>query len=102
MRHLTQSPGEGLGAPDGGSDLPQQEPIHELIRVKALATELDVSKHTIYRAIEAGVLRALRVGRGRGTLRIPVDAAAEYRALMERNAATKSNNDFLGALAEPA
>jgi excisionase family DNA binding protein len=40
---------------------------------------LRVDKATVYREIERGHLRASRIGRGRGTLRIPVDALAEYQ-----------------------
>ncbi|MFD9734256.1 helix-turn-helix transcriptional regulator [Umezawaea sp. NPDC059074] len=47
-------------------------------RVKAVAEMLDVSVATIYRAIESGSLRALKVGTGKGALRIPADAIQEY------------------------
>lgn len=49
-----------------------------MFRVKAVAELLDVSAATIYRAIESGALRALKVGTGKGALRIPEDAIAEY------------------------
>ncbi|MFF0146427.1 excisionase family DNA binding protein [Amycolatopsis sulphurea] len=42
-----------------------------VFRVKALAELLDVSRSTVYRAIEAGQLEALKIGSGRGALRIP-------------------------------
>jgi excisionase family DNA binding protein len=41
------------------------------LKVKDVATILDVHVATVYREIEAGRLHALRVGAGRGTLRIP-------------------------------
>jgi excisionase family DNA binding protein len=47
-------------------------------RVKAVAEMLDVSVATIYRAIESGSLRALKVGTGKGALRIPADAIQDY------------------------
>lgn len=49
-----------------------------MYRVKAVAEMLDVSVATIYRAIESGALRALKVGTGKGALRIPADAIHEY------------------------
>lgn len=50
------------------------------MRVKEAAALLDVHVATIYREIEAGRLYALRVGEGRGTLRIPRRAWNEYVA----------------------
>ncbi|GAA2665185.1 DNA binding domain-containing protein, excisionase family [Actinosynnema pretiosum] len=50
----------------------------QMYRVKAVAEMFDVSVATIYRAIEAGTLRALKVGTGKGAMRIPHDAVAEY------------------------
>ena len=91
MHQASPSPSEGLTVLAGGSELQGQE-RQETYLVQELAAELRVSKHTIYRAIAAGVLAALRVqtGRGtRGTLRIPVDAALEYKARSAAGAATK-------------
>ncbi|MGH3904421.1 MAG: helix-turn-helix transcriptional regulator [Pseudonocardiaceae bacterium] len=53
----------------------QQTSYH---RVKALAERLDVSVATIYRAIESGALQAVKVGTGKGALRIPAAAVDEY------------------------
>ena len=39
-------------------------------RVKDVAEHFDVSVSTIYRAIESGQLDALKLGTGRGTLRV--------------------------------
>jgi excisionase family DNA binding protein len=47
-------------------------------RVAEVAEAFDVDENTVYRDIRAGRLRALRIGKGRGTLRIPVDAFNEY------------------------
>lgn len=55
-------------------------------RVAQVAAALDVHPSTIYRDIEAGKLRALRVGTGRGALRIPQAAFDEYLALLETEA----------------
>lgn len=49
-----------------------------MFRVKAVAEMLDVSVATIYRAIESGALDALKIGTGKGTLRIPGYAVAAY------------------------
>ncbi|QYN16845.1 AlpA family transcriptional regulator [Amycolatopsis sp. DSM 110486] len=47
-------------------------------RVKQLAEMLDVSRATIYRAIESGQLDALKIGTGKGALRIPGHAVNTY------------------------
>lgn len=41
-----------------------------MYQVKEVAERLNVSKQTIYRAIESGALDGLKIGTGRGTLRI--------------------------------
>lgn len=58
-------------------------------KVKAVAAALDVSVATIYRAVESGALRAVRVGTGKGAVRIPDDAIAAYMAACEEAAATR-------------
>lgn len=40
------------------------------VRVADIAAQLGVGRDTVYRAIRAGRLVALRIGHGRGTLRI--------------------------------
>jgi excisionase family DNA binding protein len=60
-------------------------------RVKAVAEMLDVSPSTIYRAIESGRLDALKVGTGKGALRIPGPAITAY--LNECGPATRSAVD---------
>ena len=48
-------------------------------RVRAVADMYDVSVSTIYRAIEAGQLDALRIGTGKaGAIRIPDAALAAF------------------------
>ncbi len=49
-----------------------------MLRVKAVAEYFDVSLATIYRAIESGQLRALKLGTGRGTLRVPESAVLAF------------------------
>lgn len=51
---------------------------NRMYRVKAVAEALDVSVATIYRAIESGKLDALKIGTGKGTLRITGTAANVY------------------------
>jgi excisionase family DNA binding protein len=52
-------------------------------RVAEVATMLDVHPATIYRHIEAGRLRALRVGAGNGTIRILPNALADFLTLLQ-------------------
>ncbi|MEV7093757.1 helix-turn-helix domain-containing protein [Amycolatopsis sp. NPDC051045] len=49
-----------------------------MFRVKAVAELLDVSRSTVYRAIEAGELDVLKIGAGRGAIRIPGTAVNVY------------------------
>jgi excisionase family DNA binding protein len=58
--------------PAGGAELPKY------LRVAAVAARFDVDDTTIYRDIKAGRLRAIRIGKGRGTVRVPADALADY------------------------
>jgi excisionase family DNA binding protein len=51
-----------------------------LYRVKAVAEMLAVSPATVYRAVEAGRLAALRLGAGNGGLRISGEALTAYLA----------------------
>jgi excisionase family DNA binding protein len=59
-----------------------------LYRVRTVAESLDVSVATIYRAVESGALRAVRMGTRKGAVRIPGQAIREYVAACERAAAT--------------
>lgn len=54
-----------------------QDKTTQYLRVKAVADRYDVSVATIYRAIQAGELQALRI---QGAVRIPADALAAYEA----------------------
>jgi excisionase family DNA binding protein len=58
-------------------------------RVAQIATLLDVHQATVYRDIEAGRLKALRVGTGKGALRIMPDAYAAYLAQLEARAVSE-------------
>lgn len=62
--------------------------IRKPYRVADVARILDVHQSTIYRDIESGRLRALRVGVGKGALRILPDALDAYLALLEVRAVT--------------
>ena len=53
---------------------------------------LRVDRATVYREIERGHLRAQRIGRGRGTLRIPADALAEYKLRIQTRAAASADD----------
>ena len=64
----------------------QSDPETEPVLVSAFAAELKVSPSTLYRAIHAGQLEALRIGQGRGTLRLTSEACAAYRAACRENA----------------
>ena len=57
-----------------------------MYRVRDVAEGLDVSVATIYRAIESGVLPALKVGTGSGALRIPGVAVQKYMRACEQAA----------------
>lgn len=50
------------------------------LRVADVAARFDVDETTIYRQIKAGRLKAIRIGQGRGTVRVPADSLAEYEA----------------------
>ncbi|QFU90958.1 helix-turn-helix domain-containing protein [Amycolatopsis sp. YIM 10] len=60
-------------------------------RVKTIATGLDVSVATIYRAVESGALRAIRIGVGKGAIRIEGAAVEEYLANCESAAVTRGD-----------
>lgn len=49
-----------------------------MYRVRDVAARFDVSVSTVYRAIESGQLDALKLGAGRGALRIPDYALNAY------------------------
>ena len=67
-------PFQGTAMPAATAELPKY------LRVAAVAALFDVDDTTIYRDIKAGRLRAIRIGKGRGTVRIPAAALAEYEA----------------------
>jgi excisionase family DNA binding protein len=60
----------------------------KLIPVTKLADQLGVHRTTLYRAIRAGLLDALRVGVGKGALRITPEARDAYLAACRENAIT--------------
>ena len=48
-----------------------------MLRVKAVAEQFDVDRSTVYRAIQAGALFAVRLGRSKG-LRVPEPAVSAW------------------------
>jgi excisionase family DNA binding protein len=49
-------------------------------RVAQVAAFFNVHRATVYREIKAGRLEAVRIGEGRGTLRVSADSLAKYKA----------------------
>lgn len=84
LRTLTQ-----LVEPADGAERSDGERRRKPYRVAEIAAALDVHMSTVYRDIEAGKLRAMRVGAGRGTLRVPVDAFEEYKTRLMTDAVTR-------------
>lgn len=81
---------------------------NRMYRVKTVAEALDVSVATIYRAVEAGKLDALKLGTGKGTLRITglaanayVNACSEaaYQAYVVEGAPVAASDDEAGEVA---
>jgi excisionase family DNA binding protein len=56
--------------------------------VAEIAEMVGVHRVTVYRDIAAGRLKALRIGKGKGTLRIPPAALKPYLELLEAQAVT--------------
>lgn len=50
----------------------------QMFRVKAVAEVLDVHISTVYRLIESKHLGSVRIGFGKGAIRIPAQALNEY------------------------
>ncbi len=50
----------------------------QMFRVKAVAEVLDVHVSTVYRLIESKHLGSVRIGFGKGALRIPADSLNDY------------------------
>lgn len=55
-------------------------PSGQVFKVAEVAALLRVHKSTVYRDVAAGRITAIRVGKGRGTVRIPELALREYQA----------------------
>ncbi|GAA4890998.1 helix-turn-helix domain-containing protein [Saccharopolyspora cebuensis] len=49
-----------------------------MLRVKAVANVLDVHISTVYRLVESGQLGSVRIGFGKGAIRIPADSLNTY------------------------
>jgi excisionase family DNA binding protein len=50
----------------------------KLLKVSEVAEIFQVAERTVYNWIDWGYLRAIKVGEGRGTIRIPEDALEEF------------------------
>lgn len=50
----------------------------KLYKVSEIAEIFQVAERTVYNWIEWGYLRAIKVGEGRGTIRVPEDAVDEF------------------------
>ncbi len=70
---------QGTAVPSGAAEASIRKPF----RVAEVAALLDVHQATIYRDIDAGRLKALRVGSGKGALRIMPEAFDAYLLLLE-------------------
>lgn len=70
---------------------PAASEIRKPYRVAQIAAMLDVHQATVYRDIEAGRLKALRVGAGRGALRVLPPALDAYLALLEVRAVSAND-----------
>ena len=64
---------------NAGADTPATDRTKPY-RVAELAALYDVDETTVYRAIKSGQLKAYRIGRGRGTIRIPVASVTQFEA----------------------
>ena len=62
-----------------------------MYRVREVAEHFEVSVATIYRAIESGQLGALKLGTGRGALRVPGTAVTAFTATAAAGAAVVSS-----------
>ena len=93
----------GVGAPAGAHietlGVTMQIERTRLYRVRTVAENLDVSVATIYRAVESGALRAIRLGRGKGAVRIPGDAIEEYLVACQSAAVTREGRRELDEFA---
>lgn len=75
-------------------------------RVREVAGHFTVSVATIYRAIESGQLTALKLGTGKGTLRVTGAAVLAYAEACEQAAAesaeqprsVRAHTDVVGVL----
>jgi excisionase family DNA binding protein len=70
-----------------------------MLRVKTVAEMFDVSVSTIYRAIARGLLEAVRVGTGKGAIRIPESALAAFRQACAIAADVNAAGDVSGEVA---
>ena len=74
--------------------------LEPVMTVPEMAAALRVDRSVIYKEISAGNIDAIRVGLGRGSIRIPV---SEFRAYVakRKTANTEASQFDPGQLAEP-
>lgn len=82
-------PFQSTSMPPSGGNASTADRPSKPYRVADVAAMLDVHPVTVYRDIEAGRLKALRVGAGKGALRILPAALDAYLALLEVRAAAE-------------
>lgn len=58
----------------------------EFMTVKEVATELHLSRATVYRMISDGVIAHVTIGAGRGRIRVPRDEIQHYIASLKAEA----------------
>lgn len=64
------------------------------LTVRQVAEQWGVSKSIVYALVSDGVLPALRVGRGRGTIRIKASDALAYEERRKRNDEAEYSEHF--------
>jgi len=67
-------PFKSIAVPEGSAG----SAVKAFFRVAEVAARFEVDETTIYRQIKAGRLKAIRIGTGRGTVRVTAAALAEY------------------------
>jgi excisionase family DNA binding protein len=73
---------------DGAGTVAPLPHLGEWLPPKEVAPKLGVSWSTVYRLIRSGDLKARRIGRGRGTLKVEISEITRYLDSAETAAAT--------------
>jgi excisionase family DNA binding protein len=75
-------PFQGTAMPAATAELA----VRKYFRVAEVAALFEIDETTVCRQIKAGRLKAIRIGSGRGTIRIPAAAVIEYEASITASA----------------